>query len=248
MKTRNLFLMCIFGFLSMPLQAADVQTKGSKNIILNLSADQVIAKNVQARGGLKRWRAVHSMSMSGKLDAGKIRTMDAEKTSLDHRKARAGIRRALLEREKGAADAGKNVQLPFVMEMQRPRKNRLEITFQEQTAVQVFDGVNGWKLRPFLGRNDVEPYTPEEMKATSQQQDLDGPLIDYATKGTKVKLDGVDPVDGRNAYKLQLTLKDGTVRYVWVDAKTFLDVKIDGTAVWMANLTSWQPIFATTNL
>ena len=35
-----------------------------------LSADEIVARNVQARGGLKAWRAVQSLSWSGKLGAG----------------------------------------------------------------------------------------------------------------------------------------------------------------------------------
>src|SRR6266436_1781597 len=48
------------------------------------------------------------------------------------------------------------VQLPFVMELKRPRKMRFELQFSGQTAIQVFDGANGWKLRPFLNRRVVE--------------------------------------------------------------------------------------------
>lgn len=229
MKMRNLVLVCTLCFLSIPFIAAGTESAGAKNAIPALTADQIIAGNIKARGGLKRWREVHAMSMSGKLDAGKVRPVDAEKAQLDNRMVRAAARRAILEKEKGIADAEKKVQLPFVMEMQRPRKVRLEITFQNQTAVQVYDGENGWKLRPFLGHNDAEPYTSDEMKLASQQQDLDGPLIDFAAKGTKVKLEGTELVDGSNTYKLQLTLKNGAVRYVWVDTKTFLEVKIDGS-------------------
>lgn len=228
MNTRNLSLIGAVVFLSLPLLAAGADAKGRDNSTPRLSADQIVARNVKARGGLKRWREVHAMTMSGKMDAGKVRSPDADKAALDRSQLKAGVRRALEARAKGEADVATTVQLPFVMEMQRPRKMRLEITFQNQTAVQVFDGVNGWKLRPFLGRDEAEPYTPDEMKAASQEQDLDGPLIDYAAKGTKVKLAGVEQVDGRNAYKLKLTLKNGAERYVWVDAKTFLDVKIDG--------------------
>jgi hypothetical protein len=130
----------------------------------------------------------------------------------------------------GKVDAGgtNNIQLPFVLEMKRPRKSRLEVEFGGKTAVQVYDGANGWKVRPFLGHSDAEPFTTEEMKKASQQQDLDGPLIDYAAKGTKVELEGIEQVEGRDAYKLKLTLKNGEVRCVWIDAHTFLDVKIDG--------------------
>ena len=47
--------------------------------------------------------------------------------------------------------------LPFIMELKRPRKMRFELQFKGQTAVQVFDGANGWKLRPFLNRRKWSP-------------------------------------------------------------------------------------------
>jgi hypothetical protein len=113
--------------------------------------------------------------------------------------------------------------------MERNRKTRLELQFNGQTAVQVYDGTNGWKLRPFLNRRDVEPYTPDELKAASMQADIDGPLVDYVAKGTKVQLEGIQSVEGHDAFNLKLTLKTGQVQHIWVDAQTFLDVKIEGT-------------------
>jgi hypothetical protein len=38
----------------------------------------------------------------------------------------------------------------------------------------------------------------------------------------------VEPVDGHDAYKLKLTKKGGEVQHVWIDARTFLDVKVEG--------------------
>jgi outer membrane lipoprotein-sorting protein len=114
------------------------------------------------------------------------------------------------------------------MDLQRPRKSRVEVKFNGQTAVQVFDGANGWKLRPFLNRRQVEPYTAEELKATALQADLDGPLVDYAAKGTKVALEGTEKVGETQAYKLNLTFKNGQTQHLWVDANTFLEVKIEG--------------------
>jgi len=183
-----------------------------------LSAADIAARNVAARGGLQAWRDVQTMSMSGKMGAG-------------------GNQRAALPipvpRKKGhqfvmPQRPSEEVQLPFVMELARPRKMRLELEFNGQTAIQVFDGSNGWKLRPFLNRRDVEPYTAEEMKMASAQSDLDGPLVDYAAKGTKIDLDGIEKVEGRDNYKLKLTLKSGQETRVWVDAETFLETKIEG--------------------
>ena len=121
------------------------------------------------------------------------------------------------------------MQLPFRLEMKRSRKSRLEIDFRGDTAVQVFDGSNGWKLRRFLNRREVEPFTPDELKTAATQSDLDGPLVDYAAKGTKVDMEGTEKVEGKDTYRLKLTFKDGHIQRVWVDAKTFLETKMEGT-------------------
>ena len=52
---------------------------------------------------------------------------------------------------------------------------------------------------------------------------------DYVNRGTRVELVGVENVEGHEAYKLKLTTKIGQVRNLWVDAETFLEVKIEGT-------------------
>jgi hypothetical protein len=119
-------------------------------------------------------------------------------------------------------------QLPFLMELKRPRKMRLELQVKGQTAVQVYDGSNGWKLRPFLNRHEVEPYSEEELKIASNRWDLDGPLVDYAAKGSHIDLDGTETVEGRSTYKVKVTEKTGHSFHVWVDTETFLEAKIEG--------------------
>jgi len=159
-----------------------------------VTADQIVQKNIAAKGGLEAWRAVQSMSYSGKMDAG----------------------------------GKQNPLLPFWMELKRPRKTRVEIEFAHDKAVQVYDGANGWKLRPYLGRKQVEPFSQDELKAAAMESDLDGPLVDYAQKGTTVALEGIEQVEGHDTYKLKLSLKGGQARHVWIDAGTFLEVKIEG--------------------
>jgi hypothetical protein len=130
----------------------------------------------------------------------------------------------------GELDAGgkADAKLPMVLALKRPHKSRVEITFAGQNAVQSFDGSQGWKLRPFLNRDDVEPFTAAEAKSAASAAELDGPLVDYAKKGTKVELAGTEQVEGKKNYKLKLTMKDGEKRLLWVDASTFLETKISG--------------------
>jgi hypothetical protein len=189
-----------------------------------LSAAEVITKNVAARGGLQAWRAVQTMSLSGKTGAGGNQrpTLRAPTQGQATVVAQKADQPALPSRRV------EEVYLPFLMELARPRKMRFELQFAGQTALQVYDGVNGWKLRPYLNRLDVEPYTADEMKAASMQSELDGPLVDYAAKGTRIESDGIEKVEGHDTYKLKLTLKSGDVIHVWVDAQTFLETKIQG--------------------
>jgi hypothetical protein len=131
---------------------------------------------------------------------------------------------------KGRMEAGgeANPDLPFVMKMKRPHKSRLEVEFNQKTAIQVYDGATGWKLRPFLNRDEVEPYTAAEAKSAKGWEELDGPLMDVERKGTKVALVGTEQVEGKDTYKLKLTLKDGQERNVWIDGSNFLERKMDG--------------------
>jgi outer membrane lipoprotein-sorting protein len=216
------FLACLC--LSHGLAAADSKTTAPK-----LSAAQVVEKHVAARGGLQAWRAVQTLSLAGKMDAGY-----GDSTARSAKIAREGLgasaKRAHAEVGTGAAKdkAERQVQLPFKLEMKRPQKSRLEIEFAGKTAVQVYDGQNGWKVRPYLDRNEVEPFTAAEAKTVAGTTDMEGPLVDYAAKGTKVDVEAVEPVEGHDAYKLKLTLKGGAVQHIWIDAQSFLDVKVEG--------------------
>jgi hypothetical protein len=188
----------------------------------NLSAAAIVERNVAARGGLQAWRAVQTMSLEGKLTAGGNQRTALPVPMTDRRASQRSSKMTL------PARPSEEVQLPFVMELKRPRKMRMELQFNGQTAMQVFDGTNGWKLRPFLNRREVEPYTAEEMKASSFQADLDGFLVDYAAKSTQIELAGKEKVEDRDTYKLKLTTKNGQTIHVWIDGQTFLETKIEG--------------------
>jgi hypothetical protein len=200
----------------------------------SLTAQQIVEKHMAARGGLTAWHAVQTMSWTGKMDAGTGDSAARSQSFVQQTwgkkapKAKAAAL-AAANGEAPAAEGPKQVQLPFVLEMKRPGKSRVEVQFAGKTAIQVYDGKSGWMKRPYLNRDDWEPFTAEQAKASQGQWDLDGPLFDYSAKGTKVSLEGVEKVDGKDAYKLKLALKGGGVQHVWIDAQSFLDVKVEGT-------------------
>lgn len=211
---RKMLAILILPAFAISLAAADTPVAAPK-----LSAADIVAKNVAARGGLQAWRSVQTMTLTGKLGAGGNQRATLAVPNPAGRKAQG-----LIAPQRPVEE----VQLPFALELKRPSKMRFELQFKGDTAIQAFDGTLGWKLRPFLNRREIEPYSPEETKIASAQGELDGYLIDYAAKGTRVELDGMAKVEGRDAYQLKLTLKNGDVKHVWVDAQTFLETKIEG--------------------
>jgi len=191
-----------------------------------LAVDEILRRNADARGGLAAWQKVKALSFAGKMDAGHKRPdpdnnfANPNASAKDKRKTRI-----MRERELEAAPA---IELPYTLELARGRKSRLEIVFQEKTAVQVYDGAKGWKLRPWLAADrQLQAYSPDELKLAADQSDIDGWLIDAKAKGNRVEAEGVEAVDGKAAYKLKVSLANGDVRHVWVDAETFLDVRIE---------------------
>ena len=156
------------------------------------TVDEIIAKNVQARGGMDKLKAVQSLRMTGKM------TM------------------------------GPGLEAPVVLELKRGNQMRMEFTFQGMTGVQAFDGKSGWALMPFGGRKDPEPMPPEAVKDAEEQADIDGPLVDYKAKGHTVEFLGKEPIEGSDAYKLKVTLKNGSVRTIWIDADANLEIKGEG--------------------
>jgi len=196
------------------LAAAVVDTASQSK----LTAAAIVDKNVAARGGLQAWRTVQTLSLAGKMGAGGNQRSTLQVPVPGPRSSAQTL----------STRPAEEVQLPFVMELKRPRKMRFELQFSGQTAIQVFDGANGWKLRPYLNRRVVEPYTTEEMKTASTQAELDGFLVDYAAKGTQIELAGMEKVEDRDTYKLKLTMKSGQLIHVWIDAQTYLEAKVEG--------------------
>ena len=128
----------------------------------------------------------------------------------------------------GTMTLGPGIEAPFVLVQKRPGMLRMEFTFQGMTGVQAYDGKTGWQLMPFEGRKDPEPLPEDAMKQVEEQADVDGPLVDYKVKGHTVELVGKEKVEGSDVYKLKVTLKNGDIRYIYLDADSYLEIRVEG--------------------
>ncbi|HXJ89803.1 MAG TPA: outer membrane lipoprotein-sorting protein [Candidatus Binatia bacterium] len=120
---------------------------------------------------------------------------------------------------------GPGMELPGTVIQKRPKFARLEFSAQGLTAVQAYDGQNAWQIMPFMGKKDPELMAADEAKETEEMADVDGPLVDYKSKGHQLELLGKEKVEGTDAYKLKLTLKNGDVQTIYLDADSFLEIK-----------------------
>jgi hypothetical protein len=157
------------------------------------SLDEIVAKHVEALGGIDSVRAIRSLRMSGQVTGG-------------------GGRHALIVRE-----------------IRKPGRVRTEFTYQGVTAVYAFDGERGWRVSPLDGNLDAEPMTGEEALQAGDQAEFEGPLVDWKAKGHQVAIAGKETLDGRDVYKLTVTLRSGRTNHLYLDAGTFLPIRTEST-------------------
>jgi outer membrane lipoprotein-sorting protein len=119
-------------------------------------------------------------------------------------------------------------KLPFLLEIKRPARMRFEIVSPTGKLVRIYDGTNGWKVHPDSnGIPDVKDYSADELAFARSAQIIDGPLMDLAARGSDLKLLGTDTVDDRKAFVIESRLPSGDVDRVWVDAESFLELRLD---------------------
>lgn len=154
------------------------------------TADELVAKNIQARGGLEKIKAIQSLRMTGSFDAGGFKAVVGS-------------------------------------ESKRPNLLRETFAFQGMTQVQAYDGASAWHIWPFGGKKDPELMGEDDSRGLVENADFDGPLVDAAAKGNTVEYLGHDQVDGDDAYKLKVTLKNGDILYYFLDPDTYLEIQIE---------------------
>ena len=153
------------------------------------TADELIAKNIQARGGLEKIKAIKTLRMTGKFEGG------------------GGFTASVSQ------------------ENQRPSLIRQTFSLQGMTAVQAYDGTSGWQIEPFEGHKDPDLMGEDDLRDLLLDGDFDGPLVDYKEKGNTVEYLGHDVVDGDDALRLKVTLKNGDLIYYYLDPDTYLEIR-----------------------
>ncbi|MGH9934760.1 MAG: hypothetical protein ACREAM_00860 [Blastocatellia bacterium] len=130
-------------------------------------------------------------------------------------------------RRTGKFTGGGGFEAAVVHEKKRPEMARMEFSIQGMTGITAYDGKTGWKIEPWGGKKDAESLGEDELKQIQVEADFDGPLVNYRQKGNKVEFAGAEPVEGTDALKLKVTLKNGDVRYYFMDTDYYVPIKIE---------------------
>ncbi|HEY7001992.1 MAG TPA: hypothetical protein VH330_09635 [Candidatus Udaeobacter sp.] len=118
------------------------------------------------------------------------------------------------------------IQLSFMQVKKRPDEVRTEGSLQGMTQIEAYDGKDGWRVSPFLGRKDPERMSADDIKALVEDAEIDGPLVDWQAKGNTVEYLGTEDVDGTLAHKLKVVRKNGDVSFVYLDPDHFLEIRV----------------------
>ena len=155
------------------------------------TVDSLIAKYIQASGGMERIQAIQTLRRTGKYSGG------------------------------GGFEA------VIVQENKRPNSVREEFSIQGMTGINAYDGRDGWKIQPWEGKRDPESLGEDEMHGILDDADFDGPLVNYQAKGNRVEYQGIEQIEGSDAYKLKVTHANGDVSFFYLDTEYYLPIRID---------------------
>ncbi len=154
------------------------------------TADELVNKNLAAKGGIEKLKALRSLRMTGKMQQGSF-------------------------------------TIQIGMDTMPPNLLRQTFSIMGMTGVEAYDGAAGWRIMPFQGRKDPELIGEDDLRGLQDEADFYGHLVDYKEKGSTVEYLGHDTVDGDDAYRLKLTLKNGDIVYYYLDPETFLEIRTE---------------------
>jgi hypothetical protein len=158
-------------------------------VALGQTADDLVQKNIAAKGGMEKIKAIKSVRVKARMIGG------------------GGFTAAVGQ------------------ENERPNLLRETFSLQGMTSVTAFDGTTGWQIQPFGGHKDPELMGEDDLRDMQLDMDFDGPLVDYREKGNTIEYMGHDTVDGDDALRLKVTLKNGDIVYYFLDPDTFLEIR-----------------------
>ena len=156
---------------------------------------ELVAKHVEASGGLAAFQALESVQMTGEVYM-----------------PMAGM------------------DMPMTITVKRPSKMRVDVKVpaMNMEVINAFDGETAWADNPMQG--GLQKLPDDQAARFKEQADIEGILVNYEAKGYAVEYAGEAEIKGTPTQKLKVLRPDSSEIFVYLDAETFLQIKMESEA------------------
>ncbi len=113
---------------------------------------------------------------------------------------------------------------PIQVFAKQPSLFRMELMAGKDRIIQAYDGSFGWQMTAGDHAQAARLNGAQLDQVINQASNaIGGPLVQAPERGTRVEYEGKATVNGKDCYKLKLTLVSGAVIHSYIDAATFLE-------------------------
>ena len=161
------------------------------------SVDEIVAKNIQAKGGEELLRSTTTVRTTGtgQVQGQKVTVRTTTK------------RPSMMRNEMTVTVPGGTGEKP-----------------PAQSVIQAFDGENLWMQMGSMPPQVLPPG--EQVEAVRRTSQIDSPLLDYKAKGTTITLGEPSTEGGRKTHHLIVTPKGAPPMHYYIDAETNLESRM----------------------
>jgi len=170
------------------------------------TVDDLLAKNLESRGGAERLKAISTRRVAGTVTVQVQMPPGAQQQ---------------------AQPAPQTLEMPMEVLAKRPNLMLQEMRMQDRRVVTAFDGQQAWAINPMIGPS-AQLLQGVQADLIRDQAQFDGPLAYAKQRGDKMEVLGKEEVDGASAWKRTITHGDKTTT-VYLDEKTALERKVSAS-------------------
>lgn len=142
-----------------------------------------------------------------------------------------------------SSDAAAGMVILWNSTIVRDKAARMDVSVMGMTQIMAVTADKGWSTNPFMGQNDPEPMTADQIESMKDMLDIDGTLVGYKEKGYTIEYVGTEDVDGTEAIKIKVN-KGKKTEYIYFDPETYYEIKqtvveeVDGKSVESSTMSS----------
>jgi outer membrane lipoprotein-sorting protein len=132
------------------------------------------------------------------------------------------------------------MEMAFVQKVKRGDKVKIEVLVQNNKMIQAYNGESGWMVAPWLGTDEPQDMSDDQLDQLKEMADIDGILWNWEEKADTLVYIGKEDLEGTEVYVLKLTEKNDeeeieaegdeemkrNTRFIYIDAENFVILKM----------------------